>query len=232
MIRITYLSHACFLIEGGGSRLIIDPFLKGNPNAPIPPEEVKVDYVLVTHGHPDHLGDSVEIANRNNATIVAPFELGLFCERQGAKQVHTMHIGGSYTFPFGSLKMTPAFHGSGYPDENGMVYTGNPCGFLVRMEGKTLYHAGDTGLMSEMKLIGERNEIDAAMLPIGDNYTMGEEDALYAARLLRCSMVIPMHFGTFPVLIPNAGSFQEKADSSGINARTLGFGESLDLVES
>jgi L-ascorbate metabolism protein UlaG (beta-lactamase superfamily) len=229
MVRVTYLSHACFLIEGGGSRLIIDPFINGNDNAPVTVEEIKVDYVLATHGHPDHLGDSVEIANRNQATIVAPFELGLFCERQGAQQVHTMHIGGSYNFSFGSLKMTVAFHGSGYPDEAGITYTGNPCGFLIKMEGKTLYHAGDTGLMSEMKLIGEMNEIDLAMLPIGDNYTMGEEDALYAARFLKASMVIPMHFGTFPVLTPDPISFQRKAESAGITVRALGFGDSLEL---
>ncbi len=229
MIQITYLSHAAFLIEGGGSRLIIDPFLRGNPNAPVSPEEVRVDYVLATHGHPDHLGDSVEIADRNQATIVAPFELGVFCEKLGAKSVHTMHIGGSHSFPFGSLKMTAAFHGSGFPDEEGMTYTGNPCGFLIRMEGKTIYHAGDTGLMAEMKLIGELNSIDVAMLPIGDNYTMGVEDALHAARFLKAATVVPMHFGTFPVLIPDAKDFRVRAEAEGIEVHVLEFGETLNL---
>jgi L-ascorbate metabolism protein UlaG (beta-lactamase superfamily) len=229
MIRLTYLSHACFLIEGGSSRLIIDPFLTGNPNAPVGPEEIEVDYVLATHGHPDHLGDAVEIANRNQATIVAPFELGLFCERRGAKKVHTMHIGGSFAFPFGTLKLTPALHGSGYPDEEGITYTGNPCGFLIQMEGKTIYHAGDTGLTVEMKLLGEFHTIDVALLPIGDNYTMGEEDALHAARFLKAGLVIPMHFGTFPVLTAGPEHFQTKAESVGITVRSLGFGESLEV---
>jgi L-ascorbate metabolism protein UlaG (beta-lactamase superfamily) len=229
MVKITYLSHACFLIEGGGSRLIIDPFLTGNPNAPISMTEVEVDYVLATHGHPDHLGDSVPIAKRTQATIVAPFELGLFCERQGAEKVHTMHIGGSYPFPFGSLKMTPALHGSGFPTENGMTYTGNPCGFLIKMDGRTVYHAGDTGLTMEMQLIGDLNKIDAALLPIGDNYTMGAADALQAARMLRPNLVIPMHFGTFPVLTPDADEFCARAEAEGICFKSLGFGESLEL---
>lgn len=229
MIKITYLSHSCFLIEGGGSRLIIDPFLRGNPNAPITPEEVEVDFVLVTHGHPDHLGDAVEISGRNQAMIIAPFELGLFCERQGAEKVHTMHIGGSFDFSFGSVKLTPALHGSGFPDAQGMIYTGNPCGFLIGMEKKTIYHAGDTGLSVEMKLIGEFNTIDVALLPIGGNYTMGEEDALHAARFLKTGMVIPMHFGTFPVLTENSDTFQRRAESVGITARSLVFGETMEV---
>jgi len=229
MIRLTYLSHSCFLIEGGGSRLIVDPFLRDNPNAPISPEAVQVDYVLATHGHPDHLGDAVEIAERNHATIIAPFELGLFCERQGAGQVHTMHIGGSFDFPFGSVKMTPALHGSGFPDEEGMTYTGNPCGFLIEMEGKTLYHAGDTGLSAEMKVLGELNRIDVALLPIGGNYTMGEEDALHAARFLKAGLVIPMHFGTFPVLAKNPEAFRQRAESVGITVRSMAFGETMEV---
>jgi len=226
---LTYLSHSCFLIEGGGSRLIVDPFLRDNPNAPIAPEAVKVDFVLVTHGHPDHLGDAVEIAARNRATIIAPFELGLFCERQGAEQVHTMHIGGSFNFPFGLVKLTSALHGSGFPDSKGMIYTGNPCGFLIEMEGKTIYHAGDTGLSMEMKLLGELNRIDVALLPIGGNYTMGEEDALHAARFLKAGLVIPMHYGTFPVLTENSDLFRREAESVGITVRSLTFGETMEV---
>ena len=229
MVRITYLSHAGFLIQGGGARLVVDPFLTGNPNAARRPEEVEADYVLLTHGHPDHVGDGLEIARRCGATVIAAFELGLFCERRGVSKVHTMHIGGSHTFPFGTVKLTPALHGSAFPDEHGITYTGLACGFLVTVEGKTLYHAGDTGLTAEMGLLGERHRIDVALLPIGDNYTMGVEDALHAARLLRAGLVVPMHFGTFPVLTPDAVGFEERARELGIPVRVLAYGESLDL---
>lgn len=140
-----------------------------------------------------------------------------------------MHIGGRHPFPSGALKMTPALHGSGFPGDEGMVYTGNPCGFLIFMEGKTICHAGDTGLSMEMKLMGDMNHIDAALLPVGDNYTMGADDALEAARLLKTDLVIPMHFGTFPVLAPDSQAFCEAAEAAGIGFQSLGYGESLDL---
>jgi len=194
-MKITYHGHSCFIIEADKHRIIIDPFLSGNPAAKIKPKDVKVEAVLVSHGHSDHLGDAVEISKNNNATIIAPFELVNYCTARGAMG-HAMHIGGSHEFPFGRVKLTIAHHGS--TTDTGA--TGNPCGFIVAMEGKTIYHAGDTGLFSDMKLIGEINRIDVALLPIGDNFTMGVEDAIKAVEFLRPKMVIPMHYNTFDVI--------------------------------
>ncbi len=225
MPKLTFLGHSAFLLEGEKGRLVIDPFLTGNPLAKAKPEEIKVDYVLLTHGHGDHIGDGVQIAKANNATIVAPFELANYCANQGAN-VHPMHIGGAHEFPFGRVKLTIAHHGSSAPDG---TYTGNPCGFLVTMDGKTFYHPGDTGLFYDMKLIGEMNKIDVAVLPIVDNFTMGIEDAVKAAEFLQAGKVIPMHYKTFDVIDVDPEEFIQAARAKGLNAAILPIGESLEF---
>ncbi len=224
MPKLTFLGHSAFLVEGSKGRVVIDPFLTGNPVAKIKPGDLKVDYVLLTHGHGDHLGDGVDIAKANNATIVAPFELANYCSNQGAN-VHPMHIGGAHNFPFGRVKLTIAHHGSAAPDG---TYTGNPCGFLVTMDGKTLYHPGDTGLFYDMKLIGEMNKIDVAVLPIGDNFTMGIDDAVKAAELLQPGLVIPMHYKTFDIIDVEPEQFVDAVKTRGLKAQLLSVGESLD----
>lgn len=224
MPKLTFLGHSAFLVEGSKGRVVIDPFLTGNPVAKIKPGDLKVDYVLLTHGHGDHLGDGVDIAKANNATIVAPFELANYCSNQGAN-VHPMHIGGAHNFPFGRVKLTIAHHGSAAPDG---TYTGNPCGFLVTMDGKTLYHSGDTGLFYDMKLIGEMNKIDVAVLPIGDNFTMGIDDAVKAAELLQPGLVIPMHYKTFDIIDVEPEQFVDAVKTRGLKAQLLSVGESLD----
>ncbi len=223
-MKITYQGHACFLLQGKDHRIIIDPFLKDNPLARIKPEDVEVDAILVTHGHFDHLGDAVEISKRCKAPIIAPFELVNYCQGKGA-QGHPMHIGGSYDFPFGKVKLTIAHHGS--TTDTGAV--GNPCGFLIFMDGRTVYHAGDTGLFMDMKLIGEMNDIDVALLPIGGNFTMDIDDALKAVEFLRPKVAIPMHYNTFDVIKQDPQRFVDGLKGSSTKGVILNPGESYEI---
>ncbi len=229
MLKLTYFSHDAFLLQNADTKLIFDPFLTGNPNAVITPEEIKTDYVLLTHGHGDHLGDGIAIASDNDAMIIAPYELAIYCGKQGCK-VHPMHIGGSYQFPFGRVKLTIAHHGSGADLGDGALsYMGNPCGFLVTIGDKTIYHAGDTGLFMDMKLIGAMNEIDIALLPIGDNFTMGIDDAVKAVEFLQPELTIPMHYQTFDVINTDPDLFVEKVQNMGLNAMVLDYGQTIEF---
>lgn len=225
MPQLTYLGHSAFLMAGDNGRIVIDPFLTGNPLAAAQPGEISVDHVLLTHGHGDHIGDAVAIAKDNGATIVAPFELANYCAEQGV-EVHPMHIGGAFNFPFGRVKLTIAHHGSAAPDG---TYTGNPCGFLITMDGRTFYHPGDTGLFYDMKLIGDRHPIDVAVLPIGDNFTMGIDDAVTATEFLHPKVVIPMHYRTFDVIDVDPQEFVDKVSAKGFTGRVLDFGESMEF---
>ena len=199
-MKITWYGHSCFLIKTAKSTLLIDPFLSGNTMAPVGPEQVEAEYILLTHGHGDHLGDTVAIAKRCAATVVANFEICNWLLRQGVKDTHAQHLGGGFDYPWGRLQLTMALHGSSMPDGS---YGGNPCGLLLTMEGKAIYHAGDTGLFSDMKLIGEAG-LDLAILPIGDNFTMGPTDALRAVQFVQPKQVIPIHYDTFPLIRQSA----------------------------
>ena len=212
MPKATFLGHSCVTLTDGTHNLIIDPFLTGNPQATISADEIDVKYILPTHGHGDHIGDTVAIAKRTGATVIANFELANLCGKQGA-EFHPMHIGGSHTFDFGKVKLTIAHHGGGY-GEDASVYTGPPVGFLITMGGKTMYHPGDTGLFYDMKLIGEMNNIDLAFLPIGDNFTMGIDDAVKAVEFLKPKKVVPIHYGSWPVIEADPNEFASKVKSA------------------
>lgn len=230
MPLVTFHGHACITVQGSDGEIIVDPYLRKNKFADVGPEEINVDAVLVTHGHGDHLGDTLEISRRCGAMIVAPSELCHFCEHQGIVNTHPMHIGGAHKFDFGWVKLTPALHGSAFIEDGKINYTGNPCGFLLCVDGSLLYHAGDTGLFGDMKLIGDMYDIDVAFLPIGDNYGMGPGDAVIAAGLLRPRIVVPIHFNTFEEIEQDALEFKrELEDCTNSICCILKPGEHLDI---
>jgi L-ascorbate metabolism protein UlaG (beta-lactamase superfamily) len=204
--RVCWLGHACLLLESDKQRVLIDPFLTGNPAATTTADKVEADFLLVSHGHGDHVGDAVAIARRTGATVICNYEISEWLQKQGVK-AHGMQHGGGFAFPFGRVKLTLAFHGSALPDgSNG----GNPAGFLIRFnDGVTVYDAADTGLFSDMRLIGEEG-VDLAILPIGDNYTMGPDDALRAVKFIQPRKVFPIHYNTWPLLNQDAGAWASR----------------------
>ncbi len=225
---ILFHGHSTVQITSNGKSLIIDPFITHNPLAKTKAEDVKVDYILLTHGHGDHIGDALTIAKNNDATIIATHELATFFSWQGAK-VHSMNTGGSKAFDFFKVKFTQAFHSSGYTsdDEQKIVYLGMPCGILLTMEGKTLYHAGDTALFGDMKLLGELNAIDIAFLPIGDNFTMGPDDAVIAAGWIQAKNTIPIHYNTFGLIEQDGHAFIEELRKKGLQGAVVEPGETI-----
>ena len=225
MLKYTYYGHACFLLDDGTHKVLADPFLTGNPKAAITANDVACDYILVSHAHGDHLGDAASIAKRTGATIVAIPEVIGLCNEQAGKELksHGMNLGGSVKLPFGKVRMTLALHSCG-------VAGGIACGFVIQMGGKTVYFAGDTALFHDMKLIGRKDAIDYALLPIGDNYTMGLEDAALAAQWLNAANVIPVHYDTWPVIEQDVRKYQELTESSArAHVHILQPGETIEL---
>jgi len=224
--KITWYGHAALSLETGGYRLLVDPFLSDNPSAAASPEKIMADYILVSHGHGDHVGDAVEIARRLGIMVISNNEIAGWFKKKNV-DAHGQHIGGGYRHPFGYLKLTMAVHGSCLPDGSD---GGNPAGFLLSTnQGEKIYIAGDTGLFGDMRLIGEEG-IDLAVLPIGDNYTMGPDDALRAVKLLTPRHAIPIHYNTWDLIAqdPHAWAKRVSAETQTI-VHVLKPGESFEL---
>jgi L-ascorbate metabolism protein UlaG (beta-lactamase superfamily) len=195
--KYIWYGHGTHGIETGGYKVVVDPFFTDNPSASIPAAEVDADYIVVSHGHGDHIGDTISIAKRTGAQVISNFEIISWLGSQGLENLHPQHIGGGFNHPFGYLKLTHALHGSALPDG---TYGGNPAGILLTTQGgEVIYLACDTGLFASMTLIGEEG-VDLAVLPIGDNFTMGPDDALRAVKMIKPKHVIPVHYNTWPVI--------------------------------
>ncbi len=224
--KITWYGHAALGLETGGYRLLVDPFFTGNPSANISADQVEADYILVSHGHGDHVGDTVGIAKRCGATVISNFEITTWLGNQGVK-IHPQHLGGGFHHPFGYLKLTLALHGSALPDGS---YGGNPAGFLLTTNAvEKIYMACDTGLFGDMRLIGEEG-LDVAILPIGDNFTMGPEDALRALHLLQPRYVIPIHYNTWELIQQDVAAWAKRVEAQEeTKVCLLKVGESFNL---
>ena len=228
-IKFTYYGHSTFAIDANGTKLLLDPFLAPNsPVAPVSADDVEADFILITHGHGDHIADAVPVAKRTGATTISNFEIAGWLGEQGVENAHGMHIGGGYQFPFGRVKLTIAHHGSMLPDgSNG----GNPAGMLINFDsGARVYIAGDTALTYDMKLVGEAGGVDLALLPIGDNFTMGPDDAITAAQFVQAKHVIPIHYNTFPLINQDGNAFAASLKAqTGIDCTVLEPGGEFTL---
>ena len=229
MARLTWHGHSCYTLDtGDGTRIMFDPWLDGNPAADIGTDAVeKLDYILVSHGHSDHFADCVKLAKKTGATVVSTFELVAFCQKQGVEKGHGMNIGGGYAFPFGRVKLTPALHTGSIDGDDEGAFTTDCAGFLVTLaDGRRLYHAGDTALITDMQLL--RGQVDVALLPIGDNYTMGPDDAARAVEFIQPKTVVPMHYNTFDLIKQDPEEFRRLVGDQA-RVEILEPGQSLDI---
>lgn len=226
---ITWYGQSAFGLEAEGKMVLIDPFLSGNPIHQTDPESVNPNTIILTHAHNDHVGDTVEIAKRTGATVIAPFELADFITSQGVENAIGGNHGGTVSFEGGTTKFTLAWHSSSYNFGDTVVASGVPAGHVVRFGGKTLYFAGDTALFLDMQLVAEE-DLDVAVLPIGDHFTMGPKDAVQAAKLLRAATVIPCHYNTFPPIEQDPQAFKTEVEQeTASSVLVLQPGESAEL---
>ena len=228
MATLTYHGHSAFTADlADGTRLLIDPWLDGNPVSDRSVEDVdRADYILCTHGHWDHFEDVIPLAKKTGATVIATFEIVSFLGSKGVETAHPMHIGGAHVFPFGRVKMTPALHGGQVAGDDSGAYTTVPAGFLLELDGARVYHSGDTALITDMTLL--KGQVDVALLCIGDNFTMGPEDAVRAIEMIEPTVVIPHHYDTFDLIKQDGNAF---ADMVGDRARVhlMKPGDTTDL---
>ena len=220
-MKLQFLGHACFLLDDGAHKVLTDPFLTGNALAAAAADQVEADFIFVTHGHSDHTGDAQAIAQRTGATVCCTVDLADGVFGPAGVRVQVGNLGGTIPMPFGSAKFFQAIHGSGVP---GCL----SCGFIFEMGGKKIYHAGDTALMTDMALLAEE-DIDVALLPIGDVFPIGPADALRAVKMIRPKLVVPMHYDTFPPIAQDPAAFADAVQAAGFQAKVLRPGESLEL---
>ncbi|CEA00758.1 Hydroxyacylglutathione hydrolase [Jeotgalicoccus saudimassiliensis] len=228
-MTVKYHGHAVLSFNNNDTDVIIDPFINGNDLTDLTVDNVKADYIILTHGHNDHVGDTVEIAKNNNATVIAPVELAAYIESQGVENTVGMNVGGEGEYEFGKVKFTHAFHTSSFTDNDGTVhYTGEPMGLILTLGEKKVYVTGDTGLFGDMELIAKRNgPIDICFIPIGDHFTMGIDDAAYAVNeLIKPTVVVPVHFNTFPPIKQDPEEFKNKVNTT---CQILKPGEAAEL---
>lgn len=227
-MEVYFHGQSCISFESNGKKVLVDPFITGNQLSDLDASTVEADYILLTHGHGDHIGDTVDIAKRTNATVVATPEIVSYLGGQGIENTHPMNIGGKWSFDFGTVKYVQAFHSNSlYDDEGNIIYFGMPCGLIIEVDGKTIYHAGDTGLFSDMELIAKRHPVDLCFIPIGDNFTMGIDDAAYAINtFIRPKMTVPIHYNTFPYIEVDPKEFKQQVQSP---VSILDAGQSVTL---
>ncbi len=226
-MQISYHGHSIVKIKTGDYTILIDPFITGNKLTNLIVENERPNAILLTHGHNDHVGDTVAIAKACDALVVAPNELAVYLGWQGVR-THGMNIGGACKFDFGTVKYTQAFHSSSYTTEaNEIIYTGMPAGILFMAEEKTIYHAGDTSIFGDMEMIGKRHPIDVAFVPIGDNFTMGPQDAACAVKLLNPKLAVPVHYNTFPPIEQDPETFKALVEECKV--KIMNAGDSFEL---
>ncbi|WP_457652769.1 metal-dependent hydrolase [Rhodocaloribacter sp.] len=226
-MKLTYFGHSAFQIETGGVTILVDPFITGNPHAEgvVTADDLFPDVILVTHAHGDHWGDTPSIAVRTGAQVVANFEITQYLtQNHGHENVLPMNTGGSWAFEWGRVIQTDARHSSSFPDG---TYGGNPNGFIVHVEGKCIYALGDTSAFAEMAWIGEEHDVDVALVPIGDCFTMGPKDSLRAVRMIRPKLTVPIHYGTFPLIEVDVAAWARMMAEAGFEAKVLAAGETL-----
>jgi L-ascorbate metabolism protein UlaG (beta-lactamase superfamily) len=226
-MKFTYYGQSCFSVETAGRRLLFDPFITPNELAKnIRLEDIKADYILVSHGHGDHIADCVALAKQNNATVIGAFEVVNWLNGKGVEKYHPMNHGGQWKFDFGTVRCTSAIHSSAMPDGS---YGGNPMGFIVTTPEKSFYYAGDTALTMDMQLVPRWAKLDFAVLPIGDNFTMGYEDAVLAAEMIQCKRIIGAHYDTFGFIKIDHQKAKSAFTKAGLNLELLDIGESIEL---
>ena len=226
-MQFTFYGHACFTVEVEGKKLLFDPFISGNEKAKsIAVDAIDADYILVSHGHEDHLADVERIAKRTKAKVVSNFEIVTYFGKKGIENVHPMNHGGSWNFDFGTVKYVNAIHSSSFPDGS---YAGNPGGFIVSSKEKTFYYSGDTALTMDMKLIGEYEKLDFAVLPIGNNFTMGVKEAIIASDFIKCNKIIGIHYDTYGYIKINHAQAISDFKAKGKELILLNIGQTIEI---